>query len=221
MSLRTHLTGANVALIAVFAGFIAASTLVPEITLAGGIPLSLQTFAVVLAGLALGPWRGGAAVVLYLVVGLAGAPIFANLRGGPSVFAGPTGGYLVGMAVAAVVVGAIAVAARRRARLNFVSLLAAGLVSIPLIYTVGVPWLAFRLGLPILPPEGCSSIVDLSEQCVTGITLGLVPFLPGDIIKVVLAAGLAAVLHRAYPTLLPPARPRLDTSVNDAEPATA
>lgn len=202
--MRRHLTGTNIALIAVFAAFIAASTAVPEVMLAFGVPLSLQTFAVVLAGMALGPWRGFAAVLLYLVVGVAGAPIFANFRAGPSIFAGPTGGYLVGMLVAVVAVGAIVVTARRRGRLTFGRLFLAGLVSLPVIYAVGVPWLAARTGLPVTgSPEGCDAWLDFSEGCANALTVGVVPFLPGDLIKVVGAAIVAAIIHRAYPQLMP------------------
>lgn len=208
--MHRHLNGPTIALVAVFAAFIAASTAVPEVTLAFGVPLSLQTFAVVLAGLVLGPWRAAAAVSLYIVIGLAGAPIFANFRSGPSVFAGPTGGYLVGMLVAAVVIGAIVVWRRRHGRLTFVSLLLIGLVSIPVIYAIGVPWLAVRTGLPVLSPEGCAPIVDMSENCVSALTVGVVPFLPGDLLKVVLAALAASVIHRAYPQLLPAPALRAD-----------
>ncbi|MFN3867034.1 MAG: biotin transporter BioY [Demequina sp.] len=201
--MHRHLNGPTIALVAVFAAFIAASTAVPEVTLAFGVPLSLQTFAVVLAALSLGPWRAAAAVTLYLVVGLAGAPIFANFRGGPSVLAGPTGGYLMGMLVAAVVVGGIAAWWRRRGTLSFTPLLVIGLVSIPVIYAVGVPWLAARTGLPVLPPAGCGGVLDLTESCTNALAVGVVPFLPGDLVKVALAALAASVIHRAYPQLMP------------------
>lgn len=202
--MRHHLSGVNIALIAVFAAFIAASTAVPEVTLAFGVPLSLQTFAVVLAGMVLGPWRGFSAVLLYIVVGVAGAPIFANFRAGPSIFAGPTGGYLVGMLLAAVAVGAIAVMLRRRGRLGFFRLFLTGLVSLPVIYAVGVPWLAARTGLPVMgSPAGCDAWLDFSEGCANALTVGVVPFLPGDILKVIGAAAVAAIIHRAFPQLMP------------------
>jgi biotin transport system substrate-specific component len=214
---RAHLNGRNIALVAVFAAFIAASTAVPEITLAAGIPLSLQTFAVVLAGLVLGAWRGAASVLLYLVVGAAGAPIFANFRSGLSVFAGPTGGYLIGFLIAAFVVGLIAQRVRRRGRFAFLNLLGAALVSIPVIYAVGVPWLSLRLGIPMLVlPEGCTGVGDFSSGCVTGLTVGVLPFLIGDIIKVVAAAAVAAAVHRAFPQILPTKNPRVPLEVEKA-----
>ncbi|WP_159448840.1 biotin transporter BioY [Demequina sp. NBRC 110053] len=220
--MRRHVNGPNVALIAVFAAFIAASTAVPEITLAFGVPLTLQTFAVVLAGLVLGPWRGFAAFLLYLVVGLAGAPIFANNLGGIGVLAGATGGYLIGMAFAAIVVGALAVWNRRRGTLNLGTLILSGLASIPVIYAVGVPWLAMRTGLPVWQSaEGCSSILDTSDTCVTALSVGVIPFLPGDLIKVVLAAVVANIIHRAYPQLLPGRRVPVAETVDAKESSTA
>lgn len=204
LSMRAHLTGTNVALIAVFAAFIAASTAVPEVMLAFGVPLSLQTFAVVLAGLVLGPWRAAAAVMLYVTVGVAGAPIFANFRAGPSIFAGPTGGYLVGMVLAALVVGAVTLLLRTTGRLGFGRLFLAALVSLPVIYAVGVPWLASRTGLPVAgAPPGCEAWLDFSEGCANALTVGVIPFLPGDLLKVIAAAGAAAVIHRAFPQLMP------------------
>lgn len=203
MSSPKALSGHNIALIAVFAAFIAASTLVPEITLAFGVPFSLQTLAVVLAGLCLGPWRGAAAVVLYLLVGFAGVPVFANLAAGPAVIAGPTGGFLVGFIPAAFAVGWVTRLARRRSRLNVGVLFLAGLVSIPLVYIVGIPWLAAYTGL------------TLSQAFVA-----MSPFIVGDVIKVAIAAGLAAIIHRAYPRLMPiTAAP--EKSVDVKEPATA
>lgn len=189
MSLRQALSGQNIALIAVFAAFIAASTLVPEVTLAFGVPFSLQTLAVVLAGLCLGPWRAVASVCLYILVGFAGAPVFANLSAGLAVLAGPTGGFLLGFIPAAAVVGALTMAARRRGRLTYPLLLLAGLASIPVTYAVGIPWLSVRTGL---------GMADA--------TVAMAPFMVGDVIKVAVAAGIASVVHRAYPRLLPPTR---------------
>jgi len=203
MSLHKYFTGTNVALVAVFAGLIAASTAVPEVTLLSGVPLSLQTFATVLAAMVLGPWRGAAAIALYIIVGLAGAPIFANGVAGLSIFARPSWGYLFGMLLAAIVVGLVVRAQRRRGSLNFVSLLGAGLLSIPVIYAVGVPVLSSKLGINMLTlPAACEGIGDFASGCVTGLTVGTVPFLPGDLFKVFLAAAVGAAIHRAYPWVL-------------------
>ncbi len=72
------------------------------------IPIGLQTLFVLLTGLVLGPLWGASAIVLYLLVGLLGLPVFAAGTGGPAHLAGPTGGYLLGFLPAAVVAGLIA-----------------------------------------------------------------------------------------------------------------
>ncbi|MDN4473091.1 biotin transporter BioY [Demequina zhanjiangensis] len=187
MALHKHFTGPNVALVSVFAALVAASTLIPAVSLAGGVPITLQTFAVILAGAVLGPWRGASAVLLYLVVGTAGAPIFAGHVGGPSVWAGPTGGFLAAFIPAAFVTGWIVRAVRRRGRLNLGwLLLACGLGSLVVLNVIGWTWFAIRLGF------------DLPATLAVAL-----PFVPGDVIKVVAAAGTAWAVHRAYPGILP------------------
>jgi biotin transport system substrate-specific component len=132
----------DVALVATFAAFIAVCTLVGGIPGPSGVPFTLQTFAVVLAGLVLGARRGLAAVALYLVVGFAGVPVFAEHTAGLAVLSGPTGGYLVGFLAAAVVAGALvrpalAVAGRLQPR--------AGVVLASVLVGVGVSALLVHL----------------------------------------------------------------------------
>ncbi|WP_084072918.1 biotin transporter BioY [Demequina sp. NBRC 110052] len=187
MRLHQQFTGANIALVTVFAALIAASTLVPAFELAVGVPLSLQTFAVVLAGACLGPWRGASAVLLYLIVGTAGAPIFAGHVGGLGVWAGTTGGFLAGFVAGAFVTGWIARSARRAGRLGLPALLIACAVgSLIVINVIGWGWIGVRFG--VAPRD---------------VLVAMLPFVPGDIIKVVVAAFTAAAVHRAYPGLLP------------------
>ncbi len=116
------------------------------------VPYTLQVLMVLLTGLLLGPWRAGAAMGLYTVVGFAGAPVFAR-GGGPEYFFGPSAGYIYGFVVAAVVVGFAAEILRRRItirsdgslgaieRLAKVELPAA-LAGVPVIYVFGVNHLA-------------------------------------------------------------------------------
>lgn len=132
------------------------------------VPLSLATFAVLLTGAALGPARGATSALLYLVLGVVGVPLFA---GGNAGWAFSSFGYIVGYVIAALLVGSLA---RRRADRTVLSTIGlAGLGSLT-IYACGVPWLAGFVG------------VDLA----TAITLGVVPFLIGDAIKIVAMAGL-------------------------------
>ena len=92
----------DLALIAGFAALIAACALLPAITVAAvPVPITLQTFGVLLAGATLGARRGFLAVLLYVVVGAAGAPIFSGGAAGLAVLTGPTAGYIVGFPLAA------------------------------------------------------------------------------------------------------------------------
>ena len=116
------------------------------------VPYTLQVLMVLLAGLLLGPWRGGAAMGFYAIIGFAGAPIFAR-GGGPAYFFSPSAGYIYGFVIAAVVVGLTAQLLRRRfeaksdgsqgvierfARVE----LPAALAGLPIIYIFGVNHLA-------------------------------------------------------------------------------
>lgn len=134
------------------------------------VPITGQTFVVLLAGAALG-WRaGGAAQLLYLAVGAAGVPVFTEASGGIEVLMGPTAGYLLAFPVAAAIVGRMA--ERRRDR-RFWSMVGAFVVGSVVIYTAGV------IGLMVT--------VDLTLPA--ALEAGVYPFLLGDAIKAT-AAGL-------------------------------
>ena len=138
------------------------------------VPLSLQTLTVLLAGAALGPMRGGAAMGLYLAAGMLGVPWFSEQRSGWE-FA--SFGYIVGFVLAAAVVGAFARRGADRTFLGTTGLMVAGNL---LIYAVGVPWLAFSVS------------ADLPEA----LRMGATPFLLGDALKIVVAAGLLPAAWR-------------------------
>ncbi len=138
------------------------------------VPLTGQTFAVLLVGAALGSRRGAASLALYLSAGLLGLPVFTGLGSGLAHFAGPTGGYLLGFIVAAYVVGWLCerpmpFTANRLDR-RWRTALFPFLVGEILIYLCGLPWLASFIG---------------SDQALAA---GLFPFIPGDIVKLLLAA---------------------------------
>lgn len=133
------------------------------------VPISLATFAVLLTGAALGPLRGGASAGLYLALGVVGVPLFA---GGSSGWAFSSFGYIIGYVAATLLVGILA---RHRSDRNVFSTLGLATLGSLVIYACGVPWLAAFLG------------VDF----VTALTLGVVPFLIGDAIKI---AAMAALL---------------------------
>ena len=132
------------------------------------VPISLQTFTVVLSGAALGPIRGGLSMGLYLVAGMAGVPWFAEQNSG---FGFPTFGYIVGFVLAATIVGWLARRGLDRTVPGTIGIMVLGNL---VIYAFGVTWLASSLG------------VDLP----TGLKLGAWPFLIGDGLKIAMAAGL-------------------------------
>jgi biotin transport system substrate-specific component len=118
----------------------------------GTVPLTLQTLAVLLAGGLLGPLWGAVSVLVYLLVGLVGVPVFAGGEAGLHVLVGPKGGFLMGFVVAAFLMGLAGRAARARGlttRAGLVWLIAGAVAASVAIYLVGVPWLAAVTGLSL------------------------------------------------------------------------
>ena len=142
------------------------------------VPLTGQTFAVLLAGGVLGANRGAASQLLYVVMGAAGLPFYADGASGLTVQGAviPTVGYLVGFVVAAWVVGFMA---ERHQDRNVASSIPAFLAGTAIIYVIGASVLAWRLGIPFA--------ADLDEA--SALKFGIAPFIIGDFIKAV-AAGL-------------------------------
>lgn len=181
----TKSTARDLAQIAVFAALIAGLSLPGAIPVGFGVPITLQTLGVMLAGVMLGARKGSLAVIVYAALGLAGLPILAGGAAGLGVLAGPSGGFLVGFIPGAFVIGWVA--ERLAPRLRFWPLLVASLIGgIIVVYLVGVPWLAVVTGLPL-------------DQA---FLVGALPFLPGDVLKAVIAAGVGAAVHRAWPGLV-------------------
>lgn len=133
------------------------------------VPVTGQTFAVLLVAGALGVRRGVAATALYLILGAVGLPLFADGRHGITVVLGATGGYLVGFVVASAIVGKLAEFGWDRRFAGAVGMLAIG--SIP-VYLVGVPWLALTTGRTLS----------------WAVANGFAPFVVGDVLKIALAA---------------------------------
>ena len=132
------------------------------------VPISLQTFTVLLSGAALGPLRGGLGMSLYLVAGIAGVPWFSEQRSGLDF---PSFGYILGFVVAAILVGWLARRGLDRSVPGSVGIMVLGNL---VIYAFGVTWLANSLA------------IDLP----TALEFGAWPFLIGDALKIALAAGL-------------------------------
>lgn len=131
------------------------------------VPVTGQTFGVLLLGAALGSRRGAAAMAVYLAEGAVGLPVFSGGACCLPWLVGPTAGYLWSYPLAAFVVGALAERGWDRHPFRAGMAMVAGNV---VIYTIGLPWLAAHVGTPRV------------------LEAGLLPFIPGDMIKIVLAA---------------------------------
>jgi biotin transport system substrate-specific component len=168
---------------------------IPQVTIGGvyvpanpDVPFSLQTFGVLFAGATLGFRRGLACSILYLLLGIVGFPVFALNAAGVHasglativsaasghIVLGATGGYLVGFLVAAGLVGRLAELGWDRHLRGSIAMMLIGTIAI---YTVGLPWLAAAASL------------DAGKT----LQFGLWPFIPGDILKLLVAAGLLPV----------------------------
>ena len=178
--------GTDIALVAAFAALVAVCALLPAIKLAGPVPITLQTFAVLLSGAVLGMRRGFLAVLLYVAAGAAGLPIFSGGAAGLAVLAGPTAGYLVGFPLAAGLCGFLVERLPRRSLASPVVVFTAGLVSSAIfIHTLGMAGLVLRADMT----WGQAWDVDKI-------------FWIGDVLKNIAMALVATAVHRAFPDLL-------------------
>lgn len=168
-SSRVAALAADVVLVALGVTLIALSAQVVFYLPWTPVPITGQTFGVLLVGGALGVRRGAIAVALYVLLGVVGLPFFAEGKGGFTVIWGATGGYLIGFILAGAVVGRLAELGWDR---KIGGALGAMVVGSAMIYAVGLPWLKVVTGLTV-------------EQT---IAQGLTPFLIGDAIKIILAA---------------------------------
>jgi len=149
------------------------------------VPFTMQVLAVILSGLLLGPRYGALSQAIYVLVGAVGVPVFAGFAGGLGIVLGPTGGYLLSYPLAAAIAGLAAPAARDAPRRQALLMsVATGIGALVVIYAVGASWLAVQSGLP---PS-----VALAQ--------GVVPFVPLDLVKVVIAALVATA---AAPAIAP------------------
>lgn len=177
----------DIALVAAFAALISASAYVGAIPVgSAGVPITLQTLTVMLAGCILGPVRGFAAVTLYLALGAVGLPVFAEHSSGIGVFSGPSGGYLIAFPLAAALGGFLVkyVARERRTRALVV---------------FGCSITASILVIHLLGIVGMMRFFDVSFREAGTYDL---PFWIGDVVKTSLVAMIAAEVHRAFPQLL-------------------
>ena len=137
------------------------------------VPITGQTFAVLVAGAALGKKLGALSQLTYWLAGLTGLPFYSNATGGWSVGTGATMGYMIGFTLAAIAIGHLAELKHDR---KFITSLPAMMLGSAIIYICGATWLAHSLNIAVATGDK------------NAISLGVAPFLTGDLIKVLLAA---------------------------------
>lgn len=173
---------------AVFAALIAVLGLTPAISIAGPVPITLQSLGVMLAGAVLGPKKGTLAVTIFMVLALAGLPILSGGRTGWVSLNSPTGGYFIGFLPGALIVGLLTawMMPRYHVALGIVINFIGGAI---VIYVFGIGYQMIRTD------AGLWALVTANA-----------PFLWGDTAKAVVAALVAAPVHRGRPGLITPLR---------------
>lgn len=141
----------------------------------GPVPIVLQNLFIMLAGLLLGGRWGLISVAVYLLAGAVGLPVFAGGTGGVGKFVGPTGGYLLGFGAAAYLIGIISESGRGRVTIDVLAMVAGTLI----IYAFGVSWLKVVTG------------ISFSKA----LTVGMLPFLIGDALKIAAAIPIARAIR--------------------------
>lgn len=174
----------DLVMVALFAALIAVLGLVPKFTLASGIPITAQTLGIMLCGTVLGAKRGFLAAALFCLLVLIGLPLLAGGRGGPGVLTTPWAGFFVGFPISAFVTGLVM--ERMRGPVALAAGAASVLGGIVALYAVALAW--YMVAKPAGPVEAL-------------LVAGL-PFIPGDLIKAVLAGLVTQALAKARPGAL-------------------
>jgi biotin transport system substrate-specific component len=176
----------NAAMIAVFAGFVAALGVIPAFQPPGfSVPITAQSLGVMLAGAILGARRGFASLVLFLALVAVGLPLLASRGGGLAPFFTPSVGFLLAWPVAAFVIGWLTERGGTPYKLHW------GLFA------------NFVGGIVVMYVGGILGLVAVGGLTVAQATVATWIYIPGDLVKVVLAALIARGVHAAYPGLLP------------------
>lgn len=182
----TKTSTTDLALIAAFAALVTACALLPAVDITGPVPITLQVFGVLLCGAVLGAVRGFLAVLVYIVLGAAGLPVYANGASGLGTFSGPTAGYLASFAFAAALTGLVVRLLPSRAIATSAPLIfVAAMLGVALNHAAGIVGLHLRADLTWHQAWNVDKVFWL-----------------GDTLKAVAVAVVATAVHRAFPGLL-------------------
>ncbi|WP_169570004.1 biotin transporter BioY [Sneathiella limimaris] len=178
------MTTKDIVYIALFAALMAALGVVPPVPASAfGVPITAQSLGPMLAGGILGAKRGGLSMLLFVVLVAVGLPLLSGGRGGLAVFAGASGGFVIGFIAASFVVGIIV--ERFWQNLNMVHVAFASVIGgIIVLYGFGVPWWSISAQVPMLD-----------------VLKGSMVFIPGDLIKAGLATAIILVTKKSYPLI--------------------
>ena len=174
----------DIVYIALFAALMAGLGGIPALTLPNiGVPITAQSMGVMLAGGILGAKRGALSMTLFLGLVAVGLPLLSGGRGGVGVFAGASAGFLFSWIIGAYIVGIIV--EQCWAKLNFVTAIAACVVGgIFVVYLIGIPWISVAAQTPFIKTF-----------------IGSMAFVPGDLIKAVVAAAIILQVKKSFPLI--------------------
>jgi len=142
------------------------------------VPLSLQSLFTLLAAMILGSVMGASSQIIYVLLGVIGLPVFAGFKAGIGILFGPTGGFLLGFIISAYIIGKIVELKKEK---NIFYYFLVGIIGTIILYIIGITQLSLVTGIGI-------------EKA---ITVGMLPFLPGDILKIIAASFIASKLRTA------------------------
>ena len=168
-------------LVALFAALIAVLGLVPAFPLALGVPITAQSLGVMLCGTILGSKKGGLATLFFIVLTLVGLPLLAGGRGGIGLLAGPSAGFIIGFPLAAYVTGWLM---EKTKSVNIQ-------ISVSLSTIVG--------GIVILYIPGLIGMMINAGMSLNAAVVAVSIYLPGDILKVILATVVTSAIFKARP----------------------
>ncbi|NLZ83526.1 MAG: biotin transporter BioY [Clostridiales bacterium] len=133
----------------------------------GVVPISLTTFAILIAVYTLGMKKGTISVLIYILLGLVGLPVFSGFSSGPAKLLGPTGGYIIGYVFMALIAGFFIDRYFDKYYLCFIGMILGTIIC----YSFGTTWLAYQ--------------ANMSAK--TALAAGVIPFIPGDLLKIITA----------------------------------
>lgn len=173
-----HSKTLNLVHIAMFAALMAIGANISSFLVIGGVPITLQTFFAILAGLLLGSRMGAMSMIVYAFIGLAGVPVFAKFSGGMDTIISPTFGFILSFILVAYVVGLIA--EKYPTRKGFVI---AALVGFVINYVIGTNWMYAAYKLWFAAPEGFTyamawgwMMVPLPKDVILSVLAGIFGF---------------------------------------------